>query len=245
MIRSLFLTTAVALTGASAHGQPPQRGTASLFGTVYDSTTGRPLPRIRICRPDGERRSPPAQCGAGDTLGHYRLDGLPAGTFTVTFFCPGPQVIGGRIDSQSVSLRPGERRRLDHPTRPDGCDLRPIRLLHALFTGHYSAGFEQSEFLFCANSAWFATADTVGMRAVRGRAWVAWPRTGTVPGTPGEWPTPRRVYPPWNYPQYFVRWFGRLEGPGQYGHMGVSPFELTVDSIVEVRTPRDDDCAAS
>jgi hypothetical protein len=178
-----------------------------------------------------------------DTLGQYRLDSLPAGTYPITFSCYGKGLFaGGGGDSPPVRLESEDTVRLDYQFGGGSCDLRPERVLHALFTGFYSSGFEQSDFLFCADSPWFADADTVGMGPVQRTALVVRPRDGKFRGEPTKWPKPRLVYPPWDYPEYFIRWTGRLKGPGRYGHMGVSMFELTVDSIVEVRTPRSSDC---
>ena len=41
---------------------------------------------------------------------------------------------------------------------------------------------------------------------------------------------------------YFVIGHGTLRGPGSYGHMGGSPYVLRLDSIIEMRAPKQGDC---
>lgn len=43
-------------------------------------------------------------------------------------------------------------------------------------------------------------------------------------------------------PRFYVRWQGTVEGPGEYGHLGISPFEIWVDSLIEIRAPSKADC---
>ena len=74
-------------------------------------------------------------------------------------------------------------------------------------------------------------------------AWVWWGRAGEeIPGQPKVWPR-KASYP--HAVKAFVRWTGTLVGPGTYGHMGMSPFEFNVDSVLKVRAPRKGDCAAA
>jgi len=218
-------------------------GDASLHGRIYDSVTALPIPRARICR---EYSVPiygrALRCANVDTLGRYSFDSLTVGSNTVTVTCTGRNPIGGKqLADLTVVLGPGERRAIDFRSTLEGCDPRPFRILRGTFRGHYSGGFEQSEFIPCASDAWFTAADTAGAPGFQRRAWVSWPRT-PVPGGPKQWPRPRLGSPPWDYPQYYVRWSGVLEGPGIYGHMGVSGFDFVPDSIVEVRTPGPRDC---
>jgi hypothetical protein len=58
-----------------------------------------------------------------------------------------------------------------------------------------------------------------------------------------------RPPPPQNPPRdefgsarLFVHVRGTVAGPGSYGHLGVSIFGLTVDSILRVALPAPDDC---
>jgi hypothetical protein len=103
------------------------------------------------------------------------------------------------------------------------CDRRELRTEYATWTGHYRSGFEESSLRLCDDS-------------VR-KIWVEY--------VPGFWNRPQVHWPPGSdryYPEYFVRFRGTLVGPYSYGHFGVSPYELTVDSILFWREPRPDDC---
>ena len=120
-----------------------------------------------------------------------------------------------------------------------GCDLRPLRRITGVFSGHYTSEFEVSEFVPCPRDRWFIPSDSVGtQRGLRGRAWVRWTRPGLLDAPGGE-ATPERVS---GGNRYFVRWRGAIEGPSSYGHMGISPFLITVDSVLDVRTSGRDDC---
>jgi hypothetical protein len=46
----------------------------------------------------------------------------------------------------------------------------------------------------------------------------------------------------WGNARYFVKWHGTVTGPGQYGHMGFSPFVIRIDSVFELRAAQDIDC---
>lgn len=235
----------ILLCATTAHAQPAfPLGDASLHGRVFDSVTNRTILRTSICR---EYQVPiygaALRCATVDSSGRYSFDSLTAGPNTITVDCAAKHLFGGRRLAQvTVELSPGERRHLDIATSAAGCDPRPLLTLRGLFRGHYSSGFEHSQFVPCAEDGVFAQADTVGMAPHQLSAWVSW-RRGAVPGNPRVWPEPKRVHPPWNYPQYYVEWFGSLVGPGHYGHLGVSGFSFVLDSIVTVRTPEQHDCA--
>lgn len=216
-------------------------GDSHLEGRVYDSITGAPVLRTSICQEGGTW----PRCVHVDTLGRYVLDSLLPAANRITVACVGAGrkwLEGKDIADTTVVLRLGERRRLDFPTTTSGCDSRPFHLVRGTFRGHYSSGFEQSEFIPCPADVLWARTDSAGESDRELRAWVEWPRHHQTPGGPSEWPAPKLVHPPWDYPQYFVRWTGTLEGPDHYGHMDASPYKFAVDSIIEVRTPGSADC---
>ena len=49
---------------------------------------------------------------------------------------------------------------------------------------------------------------------------------------------------PWvaTYPRYFVRWRGTVSAPGKFGPDGTRRRRFTVESVVEIRNPAEDDC---
>jgi len=78
------------------------RTTGSIFGTVVDSTTGAPLPRVTMVAL-GTRRS-----GFSDEHGHYDMRDLPAGVVTLRIdgrFAPGVY----RVSEDTVSIVQGAR----------------------------------------------------------------------------------------------------------------------------------------
>ncbi len=119
-----------------------------------------------------------------------------------------------------------------------GCDLRPLRQVSRIFTGHYTPGFESSKFVPCANDAWFVPTDSLDLYPYDAKeAWVTW---RDAANQQVKWPdAPRDEY---KNPTYYVRWRGTLVGPGRYGHLGVSPFQFFVDSVLLLRAPTKNDC---
>lgn len=237
------------LTGAasSVNAQlvfPP--GTAVLKGRIYDSLTSGAIARSHIC----SEFSVPVygramRCGRIDSLGWYVFDSLPEGPRRVTVRCAGEKLFGGKLlGAATVELREGATHEVDFRSDASGCDPRPLRILRGVFKGHYSSGFEHSEFILCPGSVGPMPSDTAGVGDLGWRAWVEFPKTGRLPGSPTVWP---RAGPPrfsgddgWHY----VEWHGVLEGPGHYGHLGGSGFQVVVDSLITVRTPGKSDCAS-
>ena len=198
---------------------PFPRGRAQIRGTVRDSLTGQPIVRTRVCS-EVELPTPYGRgvlCASPDSLGGYVLDSLPAGRRVVTATCAGRKLLGGRLLRQdTVALGETDAVRLDVPADTTGCDMRPFVERHGEFSGYYRSGFEESRFSPCGApaSAWVEFGPRASAQRIR-------------------WPKPNDRY----YPTYFVRWVGTLRGPWQYGHLGVSPYEFVVDSVLAVRRP--------
>jgi hypothetical protein len=221
-------------------------GSAVLRGRIYDSLTSRAIARSRIC---SEFAVPvygrAMRCGRIDSLGWYVFDSLPEGPRKFTAGCAGEKLFGGKLlGAATVELQEGATHQVDFRSDASGCDPRPLRVVRGVFKGHYSSGFEHSEFIVCPGGMGQAASDTAGMRDVGWRAWVEFPKTRRLPGAPAVWP---RAGPPrssgddgWHY----VEWHGVLEGPGHYGHLGGSSFQLVVDSVITVRTPGKSDCGS-
>jgi hypothetical protein len=113
-----------------------------------------------------------------------------------------------------------------------------VRRVAGIFQGHYTPGFESSDFVPCSADGWFIPGDSLeAYKYDARRAWVTWPQSV---GDGVKWPdAPRDSY---GNPRYYVRWRGTVVGPGHYGHMGVSPFEFVVDAVLELRPPTAKDC---
>lgn len=240
-----LLTTIALTTAAVATPLGAQAGTAPLVGrlagVVLDTATGGPVRRASICTMAKVDRPLLAwRCSAVDTLGQYRLDNLPLGPRRVSLSCETIDWREKLLASDSVALVDSSLVRRDWTVSTTGCDKRPLRRVTGTFRGYYRPGFESSEFVPCESDAWFVPGDSLGSYPYDARrAWAEFPR-GFMQKV--EWPiTTRDRY---GNPRYYVRWHGTVVGPGRYGHMGVSPFEIAVDTLFVLREPTPFDCRA-
>lgn len=224
-------------------GAYPQQ-TRHLFGSAVDSASGAALQRSWVCASIRTGiASSLSRCSAIDDQGRYSLDSLPMESVEITLACDQVRGFGKRLATDT--LRPGTSNEVlrDWVASTAGCDRRPIRKLSGIFGGHYTPGFESSEFIPCASDGWFLLSDSLDTYSYDARrAWVTWP-----PSAPTDslltWPeVPADA---WGNPRYYVRWRGTVVGPGRYGHMGVSPFEFMVDSVLEVSVPARNDCLSA
>lgn len=207
----------------------------ALQGRVTDATSGRPMVRTHVCFAWPVRGE---ACDETDSLGSYSLDSVP-------------KVVGllkVRCDSAGWHSRP----LLEVGLYPDtlagamdlvldatGCDQRPVRYERRTLSGHYFADFESSQFVACPSDSWLQPGDTSSRGGPHGAEAVVdfARRWNQVPGAPKEWPRTRE-YP--HNVDAFVRWTGTLVGP--HGGLLGSGFVFQVDSFLEVRAPRKDDC---
>ena len=238
LVTSVFLLAALTTTTlpAQTHGLPRS---AAVSGTLRDSATGHAPTKSRVCVfiPTGPSVFQ-ARCGAIDTSGNYRLDSLPPLGMRVSVSCESIGGMGKELAYDSVVFTDSVVLRRDWVVSTAGCDHRPVRRVAGTFRGHYTSGFESSEFVPCPADAWFIPGDLLGVYAFDARrAWATWPN-GVGKGL--KWPdAPRDRY---GNSRYYVRWRVTIIGPGHYGHMGVSPFEFVVDTVFELRSPGRQDC---
>ncbi len=218
---ALFALAIFASAADRGEAQPVSSlGRARVVGIVVDSTTGRSIIRSRIC---GEvELEPPygraVRCASPDTTGRYVLDSLPPGIQVLTATCSG---LGERtLAHDTLVVAEGEEGRFDIRTSGSRCNMRPFIVRRGVFEGHFASGYEESAFRPCNDSI---------------SAWAELPRVVIESGP--DWPKPTEYNP-----RYFVRWRGTLRGPWHYGHMGVSSYEVRVDSILAVRRPHRSDC---
>lgn len=220
--------------------QSSPAGNGVLEGVVRDSVSGSPMQKSLVCAelPRGPSWVT-SRCGRTDSTGTYRVDSIPSGRRRVSVLCETVRGLGSKhLASDSVALDEGASVRRDWLVPSIGCDPRPIRRMTGFFRGHYTPGFEASEFVPCAADGWFVPGDSLDWYSFNNRrAWVEW-----APGFNQrlEWPrAPRDAY---GNSRFYVRWRGTVVGPGRYGHMGVSAFEIRVDSVAELRAPNKRDC---
>ncbi|HET7551681.1 MAG TPA: hypothetical protein VFK04_10325 [Gemmatimonadaceae bacterium] len=236
----VLLLATLSSAGARAQARPLPRG-GVISGTVRDSTSGLAARRISVCA--YIRHSPSGleyRCAVVDTLGHYRLDNLPVTGVRVDVQCATIVGLGKGLADDSISLAETAHLRRDWTVSTAGCDHRPVRRVTGVFRGHYRSGFESSEFVPCAADAWFISGDSLdSYRTDARRAWATW-----RPDAGKELKWPDVPLDDNGNPRYYVRWRGTVVGPGHYGHMGVSPFEFLVDTVLELRRPGPQDCVS-
>jgi hypothetical protein len=204
---------------------------SAIYGKVYDSITGRPIPRLPIEFESQKGLS------FSDSLGWYLKFEAPVGQQVLVFRCPTRRRWWGRVFARRpVNIYPGEDDIVDLYVPLVGCDEPPETTREVETAGYYKYGFEASDFTPCAP---LPVPDLTGTayEGAGGDVWVEWDPKAEAPARP--WPKPSNEDP---WPTVFVRWQGRLTGPGSYGHLGVGLYRLTVTKVLEVRPPGDRDC---
>jgi hypothetical protein len=236
-IITIALVASITTTLAAQQGGAGSVG--AVAGTVRDSATGMAPGRTSVCAL--LRKGPAAfayPCAPVDSAGGYRLDSIPVGALELSVLCSTARGPSKRLAFDSVMIGEDDVTRRNWVVPTAGCDKRPVRQVSGVFRGHYTPGFESSDFVPCPGEGWFVASDTLGVGAFGShRAWVE--GLARVRETV-EWPdAPRDDY---DNPRYYVRWKGTAIGPGNYGHMGGAPFLFRVDSILELRAPDSSDC---
>src|SRR5688572_26809300 len=200
--------------------QVPGQTAAKLHLQVVDSASGRPLLRTWGNQWRRERTGRPIwvrQSRAEMTSGIVELDGV-SGSYAQVLCARSDGLYGGNdlgtLDSMQLEAAKGDTLIL----RVNGanCDRRELRSDYGTWTGHYRRGFEESGLRLCEDSV--------------PEIWVEYAK-GFRNQLQAPWPQASDRY----YPEYFVAFRGTLVGPFSYGHFGVFPYQLTVDSILFVR----------
>lgn len=224
MRSSILLLALCALPVVSA-AQAPAHATVRVL--VVDSATGSPVAHA------GVQANGWTGLAWTDSTGRFRMTGVPLVT-ELNVRCPTRRRLAGRVTFRQPLLLPAGADtqvvvRLDAPS----CVEPPVRSEHVELAGHYTFGFESSNFRPCGGLP--AAAKFYGTDW--GSAWVQF--ADSVRGRDLRWPEIEKTE---YYPTVFVRWRGTLTGPGAYGHMGVATYGLVVDEILEVRRPLTTDC---
>jgi len=236
MQKRLFALMLVGVTVAS-RGQGAPRPNGRIVGSVLDSVSMRPPIKTFVCAfvdTGGVRAAP--RCGQLDSVGLYRIDSIVPGQRLVSVQCATAAGLGTEQLTFDRFVVPDSEIRRDWVVSTRKCDTRPVRRVAGVFRGHYTQGFEASVFIPCPSNGWFLPSDSLGKDLYQRSAWVV----GPAKPSPGQRPSVPRD--PFGNLRYYVEWGAVITGPGHYGHMGVSPFELRVDSVLLVRAPQSDDC---
>jgi len=221
------------LPGAPAAEPGPGRAAplpaAAIAGRVTDAATGRPLARAPVVARASGRGSLRT-----DSLGRFRFERLAPGPLTVSVYCPGRTLLGPHLLDTAVTVAAVAGAPFALELAGDAaalCAEPDSGARRVAVRGVHVAGPESSRFVPCADSgeafrrlwgpphlrsAWVGFADAARGAAGGGRRW---PEGEAVRGG-------RRWY---------VEGGGVLEGPGTFGHGGVSPYRLRVDSVAVLR----------
>ena len=205
-------------------------------GTIRDRATGAPVvgAKVTIRCPGCFGRRPT------DSLGGYEINRVPPGIHQVELHCPSRTSLGSELARLEVEVERGATTVLTYEVAPGACYEPPYSERTGLFRGHWVAGFEESDFKPCPDSTLgIGTRLLPGIRPYGSSAWATLSPAARSQAI--DWPdgAPRDA---WGSARYFVVWRGTLKGPGMYGHLGVSQFEMLVDSIVLARIPGENDC---
>jgi hypothetical protein len=236
----LTIVASLAVIATALDAQSLGTGTAVLDGVVRDSGSGQPMHKSWVCvNVQLSQSSFANRCGRTDSTGAYRADSIPSGRRQVWVACETVRGLGGKqLASDGMAFDESTSVQRDWAVSSVGCDPRRIRRVTGFFRGHYTPGFESSEFIPCPADGWFIPGDSLDRYPYDNRrAWTEW-----APGFNQRLRWPRVPRDRHGNSRFYVRWRGTVVGPGRYGHLGVSAFEIRVDSVMELRAPSKRDC---
>ena len=205
------------------------QGIATIRGRVVDQKTGAPLVRATVVAygVEGGR-------SWTDSAGRYLLRGLRPGVGMLRVTCPSKTPVGPLTGFDGVVfVQSGRELVLDLSVDVSQCDEPPQTSRYGVFPGRYVPEFESVRFLPCPDSA--------------GRP-LLWANSSSMPGAmvqfteaaarqlSSSWPS---LENPSEEPEYYARFRGTLSGPGDYY---VWSYKFTIDSLLEFRVAKPDDC---
>jgi hypothetical protein len=199
------------------------QATGSVAGTIRIEPD-RPLVRAQIWSVVGTH----VHGATTDSLGRFRVDGIPVGTITMEVICPVPvmqlMAITPVAMKREVTVVAGRAAEMSGVVSAGACEPIPARSVRGRWRGRYSSAFEESSFSPCPDDSIAREVRSYGP-PLRRRAWVKFSRSAwTKPGA-GELANDSVSS------RGFVEWSGELHGPAVSGHMGMSNYRLVVDSI--------------
>ena len=233
MLKSLSIATALWAHAACATFAQSAGDLGRVVGTVRDSASGRPLVGAFVA----------AQLMLGrartDSRGHFALSQVTPGVQQFELNCPSRTLLGRQLLAKRVRVPAHDSAIVDLRVDSSLCDEPPYREVKGEFRGFYSTGFEHSAFSVCADTALgipprpARAGDDDGWSEMT--AWVSftdqgladWRRFQASPAADSAEAVERR-----GFGARYVRWHGTLTGPGSFGHMGVSDYQIIVDRVV-------------
>jgi hypothetical protein len=223
----VFSLILVSARGGAQQTLVPVSATATVRVRVVDSTSGKPVTSagVQANNWNGLART--------NDSGEVTMRDVPRRT-DLLIRCPTRRWMAGRIvRRQPLSLATVQDTLIVVPLGESECLEPPIRSVRGEFRGHYTVGFESSDFRPCGG----LPAEVKAFDEQWGAAWVRFSPKLDLSRT--KWPQFADTV---HYPTVYVRWTGTLTGPSSYGHMGVATYELLVDRLLEVRHTRPSDC---
>lgn len=207
----------------------PLSAQIAISGRVRDSTL-QPSRRTIVCS-SGPATSPYRShvCAPVDSSGNYHMVVAPFLPLLVSVSCETTKLFSKQVAVDTVTTNEPTVVR-DWIIGTTRCDTRPIQRLRATFRGSYSFGFEVSAFIACAGDPWIN--DTTARRG----AWLEFAEDATRSIRSTDIPADS------GYSRAYVELHGTLVGPGRYGHMSSSGYELTADRVFVMRAPSPNDC---
>jgi hypothetical protein len=214
----------------SAQAQERALREATLAGVVRDSATGLPIVwmDIILSRYISDRT---------DWQGAYSLRGIPPGVHQLRLFCPSSTWNVQLHSTVEVEVREPETRRDLWISRSRCTEPRFISLTGE-FEGLHRYGFELNVFVPCPGSL----RDPEWSKQLKGglsKRLIGQSISLDLTDSAHARYMARRGRPiyGWNEPWVYVRVRGALEGPGKYGHMGISTYAVQVKEILEFSEP--------
>jgi hypothetical protein len=215
--------------GASSEGAAQQP--AVIRGRITHRLTGAPLvgAKVAVIGLDGGR-------SLTDSLGQYRLILDRSGMGWLEINCPSNTGLGPMISIDTrVAAQANRELVLNMAVTTEACTEPPPSAIYGVFRGRYTAGFEHISFEPCLGSTkqplWRGPHSAPG-------AWVDF-SDAALAQLNASWP---KLKDPAEEPTYYAEFRGLLRGPGRFGHMGVSNYQVEVDSLIAFRLAASGDC---
>ena len=214
-----FLLLTPALSAQAQDMFAPLPGDA--HGVVLSAETGRPIPfSLLLLASRDSTLAYPDTAYLGYT-GQFSPSHISAPVWVAAAACSGAP--RGAIFHMVPRAHGDTLHRIVVHVSTRGCPPVPEE---REYRGHYTGGFEASDFVACGgegdrDSNWWVE---LVSEARHGVQWGEGDDVG-------------------NAMRYYVRWRGVLSPPGRYGHMSAGRHQLAVTQVLEVRRPTPADCA--
>lgn len=233
LVSAIVLCAAHPLAAQPASWSPPL--TIAVREIVADST-GREFSVCSIYEVVKGSRSYAQNCARSIDSTHFRFDSLPARVLTVSVSCAQQRAFSVEVASLKLDLTSAVSDTSIMVTSRKGCDPRKLRREVGNFSGLYTPEFESSAFVPCRTGNWLRPGDVDPKFDFMSRAWLYFTNAGDRSAGRLKWPSGPPI-DSYGTRTFFLQVHGTMTGPGHYGHMGVSGFQLDVDSVITVSLP--------